>query len=426
MEFNPKKTIIVFVYVLVGVWIAYAFLRTEKTDELVFTIGAGTEEIRVIKTLIEQFEAKNPTIKVTINALPAPTDQQHHYYLTALGAKNKSFDIMRIDTIWIAEFASAGWLESLEDCMNKTDRTSFLPVMEETNVFQGTLYAIPWDANVGLLYYRKDLLEKYHMRPPGTWEELIELCTQISASESVYGYLWQGKQYEGLICNFIEFISSKNGGIIDSTGNIIIDSERNTMALDLMRDLIWKYRVSPQNTYSELEEESSRHLFQQGKGLFLRNWTYVWGLCQEDPSMKGKVGVSLLPRFSDGKPASVYGGWHLAINAYSGKKEQAWQLIQFLTSHEAQKELAMHASWMPSRTALYKDQELVEKLPFLPVVESALHDVQIRPNVPCYQWISDILQKHVNKVLSNRTSSEEALMTMKVKLEGIKRDFTKN
>lgn len=417
---------VVFVYVLVGVWIAYTFLRMKKTDELVFSIGAGTEEIRFIKTLVDKFEAENPAIKVTLNVLPASTDQQHHYYLATLGAKNKDFDVMRIDTIWIAEFASAGWLESLENCMNKEDRTSFLPVTEETNVFQGTLYAIPWNANVGLLYYRKDLLEKYNMRPPDTWEELIELCTQISASESVYGYLWQGKQYEGLICNFIEFIGSKNGGIIDSTGNIIIDSEHNTIVLDLMRDLIWQYRVSPQNTYSELEEESSRHLFQQGKGLFLRNWTYVWGLCQEDPSMKGKVGVSRPPRFSDGKPASVYGGWHLAINAYSGKKEQAWQLIHFLTSHEAQKELAIHASWMPSRKALYKDPELVEILPFLPVVESVLQDVQIRPNVPYYQWISDILQKHVNEVLSNQTNSKAALMTMKAKLEGIKRDFTKD
>ncbi|OOP55242.1 MAG: hypothetical protein AYP45_15920 [Candidatus Brocadia carolinensis] len=426
MECNFKKTSIVFVYILVGVWIAYAFLRTKKADELVFSIGAGTEEIRVIKTLINKFEAENPAIKVTLNVLSAPTDQQHHYYLTTLGAKNEDFDVMRIDTIWIAEFASAGWLESLENCLNKEERMSFLPVTEETNVFQGALYAIPWNANVGLLYYRKDLLGKYHMRPPDTWEELIDLCTQISASESVYGYLWQGKQYEGLICNFIEFIGSNNDGIIDSAGNIIIDSVHNAIVLDLMHDLIWKYRVSPQNTYSELEEESSRHLFQQGKGLFLRNWTYVWKLCQEDPSMNGKVGVSRLPRFSDGKPASVYGGWHLAINAYSGKKEQAWQLIHFLTSHEAQKELAMHASWMPSRKALYKDPELIEKLPFLPVVESALHNVQIRPNVPYYQWISDILQKHVNKVLSNQTSSKEALMTMKTKLEGIKRDFAKN
>jgi multiple sugar transport system substrate-binding protein len=142
--------------------------------------------------------------------------------------------------------------------------------------------------------------------------------------------------------------------------------------------------------------------------------------------MKDRVGVSQLPKFSNGKPASMYGGWHLAINASSENKKQAWQFIEFLTSPEAQKELALHLSWAPTRHALYNDQELIQKLPFLPIVELALKDVQIRPNLPYYQWVSDILQKHINKVLSNQTSSDAALRTMNAKLEGIKSEFTEN
>ena len=142
--------------------------------------------------------------------------------------------------------------------------------------------------------------------------------------------------------------------------------------------------------------------------------------------MKGKVGVSLLPKFSDGHPASVYGGGHLAINPHSKKKEQAWKLIEFLTSPEAQKELAMNLSWAPTRHALYNDPELLEKLPFLPIVELALKDVQIRPNLPYYQWVSDILQKHINRVLSNQTGSDVALRTINAKLEGVKSEFIEN
>ena len=426
MEFKPKKTILLSVYIIVGLWIAYAFFRTDKTDEIVFSIGGGTKEIRFVKSLIKEFEARNPAIKVKLNVLPAPTDQQHHYYLTTLGAKTREIDVMRIDTIWVAEFASAGWLESLEGCINSEDRASFIPVTEKTDVFRRQLYAIPWDANIGLLYYRKDLLEKYNLDAPHTWDDLVKACLKISSGEHVYGYLWQGKQYEGLVCNFVEFIGSNNGGIIDDAGRIMVNSEQNKIALDFMHDLIWEYRISPQNTHSELMEESSRHLFQQGKGLFLRNWTYVWELCQEDPLMKGKVGVSLLPKFSDGNPASVYGGWHLAINAHSKKKEQAWKLIEFLTSPEAQRELAMNLSWAPTRHALYNDPELIQKLPFLPIVELALKDVQIRPNLPYYQWVSDILQKHINRVLSNQTGSQEALQTIQTKLEGIKNEFAKD
>ncbi|MDN3515045.1 MAG: ABC transporter substrate-binding protein [Candidatus Brocadia sp.] len=426
MKFNIKKTIIVSVYITVGLWIAYTFLQTKETDRIIFSIGAGTKEIRCIKTLIERFEAENPAIKVTLNVLPAPTDQQHHYYLTTLGSKTGDIDVMRIDTIWVAEFASACWLESLDSFINSEQRGSFIPIIEKNNVLRNKLYAIPWNANTGILYYRKDLLDTYNLNPPETWEELIDICTKITAHESVFGYLWQGKQYEGLVCNFIEFIGSSKGGIIDDQGRLIVNSVQNKMALDLMHDLIWKYRISPPNTHSELMEESSRHLFQQGKGLFLRNWTYVWELCQDDPSMKNKVGVSQLPRFSDGKPASVYGGWHLAINAYSRNKKQAWQFIEFLTSPKAQKELAMNLSWAPTRHVLYSDPELIQKLPFLPIVGMALKNVRIRPNLPYYQWLSDVLQKYINKVIANQMRSEDALITIHKELEGIRNEFAED
>lgn len=332
---------------------------------------------------------------------------------------------MRIDTIWIPEFASAHWLEPLNAYINRKERSAFIPITEKTNVYNNTLYAIPWNINIGLLYYRKDLLEKYHLLLPVDWDQFVAVCEKISGKEDVYGYLWQGKQYEGLVCNFIEFIGSNNGQIFDDAGNAVIDSAQNKTALQLMHDLIWKYKISPQNTYSELMEESSRHLFQQGKGLFLRNWTYVWDLCQEDITLKDKVGVALLPRFPDGSFASVCGGWHLAINANSGKKAQAWKLIEFLTSAKVQKRLAENVSWAPTRSSLYKDTELIEKLPFLQIVEQSLENIQMRPSVPYYQWISDVLQKYLSKVLSRQMEIQEALQIMQDKIERIKDDFAK-
>ncbi len=423
MKLSAKQIILLSVYTLVGLWIIYTFVKIKKTGEIVLSIGAGTEEIKLIKTLIQEFENKNPAIKVKLNILPAPTDQQHHYYLTTLGAKVADIDIVRIDTIWIAEFAAAGWLEPLKNYISAEDAIAFIPITDKTNIYQDNTYAIPWNANIGLLYYREDILNKYNIPPPETWEELIDSCMKITASESLYGYLWQGKQYEGLVCNFIEFIGSNGGEIIDNKGNVVVNSFQNVNALNLMHNFIWKYHISPPNTPSELMEESSRHLFQQGKGLFLRNWTYVWDLCQKDPTMKGKVGVTRLPRSAGKDSTSVYAGWHLAMNTYSKKKEQAWKLISFLTSHRVQKELALQLSWAPTRIALYKDPVLLQKLPFLQIVEESQKNIQIRPNLPYYQWISDVIQKHVNKVLSNQVSSERALQTIQTELEHIRKEF---
>lgn len=418
-----KRTILLFVYSLLLLWIIHSFLRVKNANEVVFSIGAGIHEIRFLKELVNEFEVKNPDTKVRLNILPAPTDQQYHYYLTTLGSKTVDIDVMRIDTIWIAEFASARWLEPLDSFISSEQRASFIPIIERNNIFRNKLYAIPWNANIGMLYYRKDLLDKYNLNPPETWEELVDTCTKICANEPVFGYLWQGKQYEGLVCNFLECIGSNNGGIISNNGRLIVNSVQNKIALDLMHDFIWKYRISPPNTHSELMEESSRHLFQQSKGLFLRNWTYVWDLCQEDPALKGKIGVSPLPKFSHGNSTAVYGGWHLAINAYSRNKKQAWQLVDFLTSPEVQKELAMNLSWAPTRYALYNDPELIQKLPFLPIVEMVLENVLLRPNLPYYQWISDVLQKYVNEVLSDQMGSDEALKTIHKELEGMRNEF---
>jgi len=424
VQFKSRQISFLFVYIILGLWVAYTFIQSEETDEIVLSIGAGTEEIRFIKKLISEYEQKNPTVKIKLNTLSSPTDQQHHYYITTLGAGTKSIDVLRIDTIWLAEFASAKWIEPLDSYINARDRKAFIPVIEKTNIYKGRLYAIPWNINVGLFYYRKDLLEKYSFALPSTWNELINVCKKISAEEDTYGYLWQGKQYEGLICNFIEFIGGNNGEIIDDQGNIVLNSEQNKKALELMRDLIWKYEVSPPNTYSELMEESSRHLFQQGKSLFLRNWTYVWDLCQEDEFLKDKVGVALLPKFKNGTNSSVCGGWHLAVNAYSQKKKEAWDLVQFLTSSKVQKELAGNLSWAPTRRSLYHSQDLIEKLPFLPLVEQSLRNIHIRPNVPYYQWISDILQKYLNKVISGQLDVGDALETIQKKLERIQDEFS--
>ena len=213
-----KQVIIPCIYIFVLSWVVYTSFRTKQKGEIVFCIGAGSEEIRCIKTLVAKFEAANPTIKVALNVLPASSDQQHHYYITTLGAKNKDADVMRIDTIWVAEFASARWLEPLDAAHNRATGLFYSHHPEKNNVFRNKLYAIPWNANIGVLYYRKDLLDKYNLHPPETWEDLIAACSKISAHEPVMGYLWQGKQYEGLVCNFIEFIGSNNGGILTARG----------------------------------------------------------------------------------------------------------------------------------------------------------------------------------------------------------------
>lgn len=86
----------------------------------------------------------------------------------------------------------------------------------------------------------------------------------------------------------------------------------------------------------------------------------------------------------------------------------------------------MNLSWSPTRSILYKDPELLQKLPFLPMVEMSLKNTQTHPTLPYYQWVGDILQKHINKVLSNQINSQVVLQTIHTKHEVIKSEFAEN
>ncbi len=117
--------------------------------------------------------------------------------------------------IWVAEFARAGWLRSLDSLLPPEARNEFFPGPIEAVIWQGGLYAVPWFIEAGLLYYRKDLLETYGFAPPETWEELIQSAAAITAQEpDLYGFVWQGKQYEGLICNALEYLWGNGGDIL--------------------------------------------------------------------------------------------------------------------------------------------------------------------------------------------------------------------
>lgn len=424
--FKPAKILLPFFYVFLAAGIAYTFLKPKKEIEVVFSIGTGAKETQLIRSILQDFENKNPTIKVKLNILPTPADRQYDYYHSTLGAKTANIDVLSIDTTWTAEFASAGWLEPLGNYISRRSRNGFIPVTNKTDFFQGTMYAIPWNADIGLLYYRKDLLGKYNLSPPDTWEKLIDTCVEIMASQPIHGYLWKGRDYDELVCNFIEFIGSNNGEIIDNKGRVVVNSSQNRAALDLMHGLIWKHRVSPSNTTSEFMEGRSRDLFHNDRSLFLRDWTYSWDLSRNDPSMRRKVGIAQLPKFPDGKPGPVYAGRHLAINANSIKKAEAWKLVDFLTSRHTQKKLAIYLSWAPTRNVLYRDHGLLQRLPFLPIIKASFHNIRIRPNLPYYQRMSAVIQEHVSRVLSNQISSEQALQTIQAELEHIKNEFTQD
>lgn len=318
---------------------------SERKRELTIWIGGAPNEIAFWERITDEFKASSE-IPVRLVRQPTYTDQRRQALIISLEAGQKNPDLFLIDVVWVKQFVESDWLQPFDEFINKDNFSTgifFSSIVKQVNRFNNRLYTLPVFLDVALLYYRKDLMKEYGLvNPPETWEELLAISSMIIQKEkqtgnNITGFVWQGAQYEGMVCAFNEFISSKNGGFL-SGGNFKINIPENIKALEYMQDIIWKYNISPYNTFTELKEEEVRRNFQSGGSVFERNWTYAWKLHQSSNSpVKGKVGVTKLPCFKEGTPRSTLGGWHVGLSKYSDSKQEAWELVKYITSYEVQK-----------------------------------------------------------------------------------------
>lgn len=386
---------------------------------IVFKHGKIAGDPENFKKILKKFEEENPGITVKDEILPASTDEQHQFYVINLEGKSSEFDVLSVDVIWVPEFARAGWLRDISHLMNEKEREDFFPGPMQAVTYHGKIYAMPWYIDAGFLYYRKDLLEKYGFSPPNTWQELVRIAQYIMSRESgLYGFIWQGKQYEGLVCNVLEYFWSNDGDVLKD-GKVVINSPENIYALRFMRDLIVKYKVTP-SLVTTVIEEPTRHIFGNGRALFMRNWPYAWNIFEKEGSpIKGKTGVAVLPSFLEGRSASTLGGWQLGVNRYSKHPDAAEKLIKFFTSSESQKTLALTIGYKPTRKSLYSDKNLMKEQPFIASLYNVFMKAKPRLVSPYYMMITQVMQPEFSAALSGIKTPEEALKSAQKQIEHI-------
>jgi multiple sugar transport system substrate-binding protein len=404
------------------------FNCSKRKAELMIWIGGAPQEVDYWEKLIKEYEqTTGEEIQVVVQ--PTDSDQRRQGLVVSLQAKQPDPDVFMMDVVWIGQFVKSNWVEPLDSYISKSNFDTsayFSKVLNLVDKFNGKLYALPVNIDGGLLYYRKDLLAKYgYPVPPDTWKQLVEHSENIQAKErsanpNFSGFVWQGAQYEGLVCTFEEFISSNRGGIMN--GNIInLNTPQNETALKFMQDLIHTYKISPPNTFTEMKEEEVRQAFQRGDALFERNWPYAWKLHEADNSpVKGKTGIAPLPHFEGGESASTLGGWHVGISKYSDKKQEAWKLIQYIESDQTQKKFALNLGWNPGRKDVYNDSDVVKELPHLTKLKEVFEHAVSRPNLPYYTQVSEIIQRYVNSCLAGNIQSAEALVKAQAEIDELK------
>lgn len=397
--------------------------RGQTGRVVTFAVGGDPTALQFWEGLAREFEA-DTGIHVELLRLPADTDQVRQSLVIALKAGQPNPDLMVADVAWVAQLARAGWLEPLDPYLAKEPGFSDLflqNVLDLADRYDGKLLAMPLFVDAGVLYYRKDLLEQHGFAPPETWDELYRQAREIGKADphEFYGFVWQGAQYEGLICGFLEFLAGADGGIGLVAGKVELSTPENLKALRFMRKLI-ETGISPPNTYTEMREEQVRHMFQKGRALFERNWPYAWVPHESSGSaVAGRTGFAPLPRFGPGPPVATLGGWHVAMSRQGDAKDETWLFVRFLLSYEIQKRFALELGWNPGREDVYKDSEVVAAYPHMAEIKKILATATARPSVPYYSLMSLVLQQHVNAALAGQVTPKQALDAAQTDLQRI-------
>ena len=371
--------------------------------------------------LLREFERRHPGVTVRSEPLTWTSDEQHQFYVINLDGASPTFDVLMLDVIWVPEFAQAGWLLDLSPWVSREELAPHFPAAVEVATWGGRVWGMPWNMNVGVIYYRADLLAKYGLQPPATWEALVEQAERIRAGERdrrLDGVLWQGKQYEGLVCNVLEHFWGVGTTLLASDGRVLPESHRAEAALAFMRGLVDR-GVSP-GWVTAGDEELTRRPFGDGHAVFLRSWPYALDLFEQAGSpVRGRVGMAALPGHVGGAAgAGATGGFHLAVNRRSRHPEAAVALVRYLASEPAERALtAAGVALYPTRMALYHDPEIVRARPAMPRFHDLMLAARPRPVTPYYLMLSTTVQPEFSAALVGVKSPQQALAQARRRLE---------
>ncbi|WP_158674573.1 ABC transporter substrate-binding protein [Streptomyces hoynatensis] len=361
--------------------------------------------------LVDAFQRDHPGITVTYQAAPNNTDTMRATLTTEISGGSGSIDVYNGDVVWPAQFGKASLAMPLDAHLPDGYWDRFPRERADIAEYRGEHIGAPLYVDAGLMYYRKDLLDKHHLPVPKTWEELKRTAARLQRSGDVrYGYVAQWANYEGLTVDWTEMSAAAGGRTVSRDGRRpAIDSPENRRVLRFMRDMLDE-GVAP-SAITSFQEQQSLQTFVEGDAAFHRNWAYAYGEANNPKTSQvvGKVGIAPLPAFDGekGPGKSAAGGWNLMVNPHSDAIGAALTFIRWMTGEKAQRMLAENGV-IPARSDVLHDEDLQRGNPALKAAADA--PLVSRPSgIARYAQLSHGVYTNVNGSLAGSASPGSAL-----------------
>jgi multiple sugar transport system substrate-binding protein len=354
---------------------------------------------------------KYPNIKAEY--IPKPTgggnEEYHDKLVTMLAAGDGSIDIMNVDVVWPAELVGAKWLLPLDDVFLSSEQEKYVDAYIDAFTFDGKIYGFPNQYDAGMFFYRTDILKDGGVQVPKLWSEMANAAQKLQTNDQ-YGFVAAFDISGHLYCNYLEFVWSNNGEWLENVTKVRIEEPQSLQAVNFMLDLMNKYKVT-QPGITSMALDDGRRLFTGGKGVFHRNWTYVYGLGERDPEskVKGKIGVTELPHFDGGESASALGGWAWTVNKFSKHPEEAKLVAKFLASHEVQLLRTDADGTRPAIKSVFTDPEVLKSYPEFKEIGRISDTSRARAQTPFYTELSDLFTIELHNILVGKKTVKQGL-----------------
>ncbi|MFE3515195.1 extracellular solute-binding protein [Streptomyces sp. NPDC059166] len=314
----------------------------------------------VADLIIRAFERRHPHLRVSkINAL-STSDGNRSAIATQLAGGSPQPDVYLGDTTWPAQFGHAALALPVDTLLPDGFWDAYPSALRSSSTYRGAEYAVPFFLDSTYLFYRKDLLVKHGLRVPRSWEELLHTSRTVQrAGDAAAGFLWQAAVTESLTANVTEFLADAGAGILDGRGRAALGGAGAERAFSLMAEFT-SSGVTPR-TVTSYQESDSQDAFVNGRGLFLRNWSYAWvnASAAGVSRVAGKVGVVPRPGFEGTGRGGVScaGGWSNFVNPSSQELGAAMTFARFCAGEEVQRLLAREAGVIPAMSSALTGRE---------------------------------------------------------------------
>jgi multiple sugar transport system substrate-binding protein len=379
---------------------------SRSSAELVWATGgvAGADRDQALD-IAARWHALHPgALKVRVEPTPLSPNETRELLALELNAGLGGLDLFSLDVVWIPEFAQHGWLVDLQGLRSEIERVS-LPGPVQAAVWNGKLWAAPATTDAGILFYRSDLVDT----PPTTWDELIEIGRRVGERNGIAPFVADGKQYEGLVVQYLEYFWGLGGAVFDRDGqSVLFQPDKALQAVEFMRSAFLEGVYAP--GFNTMDQEAARKTFQSGDAVFLRSWPYSYrAMIGGDPDslVVGKVGIAPLPTFPGHRPVTVLGGHNLAVSAFSRNIPAATEFARFVaTSREVQQAFQRQSVAPPTMTAVYRD---LAADPLIALLTEVLPTARPRPATTQWATISAEMQQQIFAAYTGATDPKVAV-----------------